>query len=113
MSTPSHLVPGAPDWPYCAHGADPATDPLGCRGIHVPGHTECLAHLADTDRDAYLAGLAPGADIDHRGTPFTEPLLNALLNALRDSATGNPRFGLAGFESATFQGTAEFGSVTF
>jgi hypothetical protein len=59
-----------PTWPHCAHGADPAADPVGCRGIHVPGHTACLAHLADADRDAYLAALTPGANIDHRGTTF-------------------------------------------
>ncbi|MGV9922131.1 hypothetical protein ACWDUK_33830, partial [Streptomyces cellulosae] len=79
-----------PNWPHCAHGADPASDPVGCRGIHVPGHTTCLAHLADADRDAYLAGLTPGANIDYRGTTFTEPLLTALLDALRDPATGHP-----------------------
>ncbi len=61
-----------------------------CRGIHVPGHTACLAHLADADRDAYLAGLTPGARIDHRGTTFTESLLIALLNALRDPASRLP-----------------------
>ncbi|MFF5846357.1 pentapeptide repeat-containing protein [Streptomyces massasporeus] len=102
-----------PTWPYCAHGADPAADPVGCRGIHVPGYTECLAHLAGADRDAYLAGLTPGASIDHRGTTFTESLLIALLDALRDSATGHPRLGVAGFESATFEGGAGFGSATF
>lgn len=102
-----------PPWPYCAHGADPAADPVGCRGIHVPGHTACLAHLADADRDAYLAGLTPGASIDHQGTTFTESLLNALLNALRDPATGNPRLGHAGFQSATFKGDAMFQSATF
>ncbi|MFZ4248597.1 pentapeptide repeat-containing protein [Streptomyces griseoincarnatus] len=102
-----------PAWPHCAHGADPAADPVGCRGIHVPGHTACLAHLADPDRDAYLAALTPGASIDHRGTAFTEALLIALLNALRDSATGHPRLGAAEFGSATFEGTAEFGSATF
>jgi hypothetical protein len=113
MNTPPPPALGAPSWPYCAHGADPATDPVGCRGIHIPGHTECLAHLADADRDAYLAGLTPGTDIDHRGTPFTESLLNALLNALRDPATGHPRLGFAGFGSATFQGNVGFGSATF
>ncbi|WP_228992690.1 hypothetical protein [Streptomyces sp. DH8] len=56
MSTPE-----PPNWPHCAQGADPAADPVGCRGIHVPGHTACLAHLAATDRDTYLAGLAPPA----------------------------------------------------
>ncbi|MFI9346232.1 pentapeptide repeat-containing protein [Streptomyces sp. NPDC052773] len=102
-----------PPWPHCAHGADPAADPVGCRGIHVPRHTACLAHLADADRDAYLAGLTPGSDIDHRGTPFTERLLNALLNALRDPATGHARLGITRFESATFQASAAFRSATF
>ncbi|MEV8548625.1 pentapeptide repeat-containing protein [Streptomyces glaucescens] len=102
-----------PPWPHCAHGADPGADPVGCRGIHVPGHTACLAHLADADRDAYLAGLTPGTDIDHRGTPFTGPLLDALLNALRDSATRRPRLGAAQFKSAIFEGYAGFGAATF
>ncbi len=102
-----------PPWPHCAHGADPVANPVECRGIHVPGHTACLAHLADADRDAYLAALTPGADIDHRGTTFTESLLNALLNALRDPATGNARIGKATFESAIFEYNAVFGSATF
>ncbi|USQ89886.1 pentapeptide repeat-containing protein (plasmid) [Streptomyces phaeoluteigriseus] len=102
-----------PTWPHCAHGADPAADPVGCRGIHVPGHTACLAHLADADRDAYLAALTPGMRIDHRGTTFTESLLNALLNALRDPATGHPCLGVAVFGSATFEGGAVFRSATF
>ncbi|KND44194.1 pentapeptide repeat-containing protein [Streptomyces stelliscabiei] len=102
-----------PAWPHCAHGADPAADPFGCRGIHVSGHTACLAHLSDADRDAYLAGLAPGASIDHRGTTFTESLLNALLNALRNPATGHPDLGDAGFEAATFKDAAVFDSATF
>ena len=106
-------IPGAPSWPYCAHGADPATDPVGCRGLHVPGHTSCLTHLADTDRDAYLGTLGPGADIDHRGTLITRDLLNRILDALRDPTTGHPRFGTAWFESATFEDTAQFESVTF
>ncbi|MGW8726340.1 pentapeptide repeat-containing protein [Streptomyces sp. NPDC055808] len=110
MSTPH---PAAPSWPHCTLGADPATDPIGCRGIHVPGHTACLAHLIDTDRDAYLAGLTPGASIDHRGTTFTDALLTAILDALRDPLTGNARLGAAEFESATFKGDARFRSATF
>ncbi|MFD9040851.1 pentapeptide repeat-containing protein [Streptomyces bottropensis] len=101
-----------PGWAHCGHGTTPE-DPVGCRGIHVPGHTACLAHLVDADRDAYLAGLTPGTDIDHRGTPFTGPLLDALLTALRDPATGHPRLGGAGFGSATFQSGARFTSATF
>ncbi|GAA2296924.1 hypothetical protein GCM10010234_44000 [Streptomyces hawaiiensis] len=102
-----------PAWPHCAHGADPSADPVGCRGIHVPGHTECLAHLADADRYAYLAGLFPGASIDHRGTTFTDALLTALLNALRNPATGNARLGTTWFKSATFAGSAGFDSMIF
>ncbi|GGT57948.1 hypothetical protein GCM10010271_71980 [Streptomyces kurssanovii] len=113
MSPPPPPAPGAPSGSYCAHGADPATDPIGCRGVHVPGNTACLAHLGDADRDAYLAGLTPGSSIDHRGTPFTEPLLDALLNALRDPGSGRPRLGNAHFGSATFQGNAPFRSATF
>ncbi|MFH9439080.1 pentapeptide repeat-containing protein [Streptomyces rochei] len=103
----------SPLWPHCAHGADPAADPVGCRGIHVPGHTACLAHLADADRDAYLASLTPGASIDHRGTTFSEALIYALLNALCDPTTGKARLGDAWFTSATFEGAAGFTSATF
>ncbi|MFF2502374.1 pentapeptide repeat-containing protein [Streptomyces sp. NPDC058067] len=104
--------PAPPSWPHC--GEDPSPErPFGCPGIHVPGHTACLAHLADPDLDTYLAGLAPGADIDHCGTPFTQSLLAALLHALRDPATGHPHFGDARFESATFEGDARFESATF
>ncbi|MFI6209138.1 pentapeptide repeat-containing protein, partial [Streptomyces sp. NPDC051041] len=113
MSTPQPPAPEAPSWPYCAHGADPATDPVGCRGIHVSGHTACLAHLADADRDAYLAGLTSGADIDHRGTPFTPELLNRLLTALHDPTTSRPHIGAARFGGATFTGDARFEGATF
>ncbi|RVU18949.1 hypothetical protein EOT10_31075 [Streptomyces antnestii] len=109
MTTPS---PEPPDWPHCGRGAAP-DDPVGCRGIHVRGHTVCLAHLADTDRDAYLAGLQPGTEVDHRGTSFTTQLLNELLRALRDPGTGQPHLGLARFGSATFQRDADFTAATF
>ncbi|MET8346776.1 pentapeptide repeat-containing protein [Streptomyces microflavus] len=79
----------------------------------MSGYTACLAHLADADRDAYLAGVAPGTDIDHRGTSFTEPLLDALLAALRDPATGRPRIGDTSFGSAVFEGGAQFEAATF
>ncbi|MYR16463.1 hypothetical protein GTY62_38890 [Streptomyces sp. SID724] len=103
--------------------------------MHVPGHTACLAHLTDADRDTYLTGLTPGDSIDHRGTTFTEPILDALVASLCDPATtisrwGDTRFetaifeddawfdlaifeGDAWFDSVTFKGTAEFDSVTF
>ncbi|WP_406415212.1 pentapeptide repeat-containing protein [Streptomyces sp. NBC_00873] len=60
-----------------------------------------------------MTSLTPGTDINHCGTPFTEPLLEALLDALRDPATGYPRLGDANFQSATFEGDANFQSTTF
>ncbi|WP_331753749.1 pentapeptide repeat-containing protein [Streptomyces sp. NBC_00826] len=104
--------PTPPDWPHCGHGNTPE-NPVGCRGIHVPGHTACLAHLADTDRATYLTGLAPGDDMDHRGTTFAEPLLAELLNAVRDPGTGKPQLGHTDFDSAIFTGDAQFGAAIF
>lgn len=69
--------------------------------------------MADADREAYLATLSPGVDIDHRGTPCTEELLNRLLAPLRDPATGHPRLGTARFDSATFQSDIWFEAATF
>ncbi|MFE1891718.1 pentapeptide repeat-containing protein [Streptomyces microflavus] len=101
-----------PSWQHCGQDATSA-DPVGCCGIHVPGHTACLAHLADTDRDSYLNDLSPGADIDHRGTPFTEDLLHRLLTALHDPTTSQAHIGTARFDWATFTGDAWFRRATF
>jgi hypothetical protein len=111
MSQPAP-TPSPPGWPHCGEDAS-AENPIGCPGVHVPGHTACLAHLGGPERDAYLAGLTPGAHIDHRGTPFTASLLDALLTPLRDPATGRPHLGYAVFALATFEGDAVFGSATF
>jgi hypothetical protein len=99
--------------PRCGHGADPATDPSGCRGVRVPGTAACLAHLDEADRTAYLASLTPGADIDHRGTPFTRDLLRELLGALRASSAERPEAGHARFDGAAFEGDAGFNRVVF
>ncbi|MER7901473.1 pentapeptide repeat-containing protein [Streptomyces sp. NPDC096046] len=99
-------------WAYCGHGATSA-DSVGCRGIRVGDHTSCLAHLNEAHRAAYLATLSPGADIDHRGTPFTLELLDQLLAALDDPATGAPHIGAAWFDEATFSDIARFGGATF
>ncbi|WP_329374896.1 pentapeptide repeat-containing protein [Streptomyces sp. NBC_01483] len=111
MSSPS-ITPAPPQWPYCAHGAGP-TDPVGCRGIHVPNHTACLAHLTDLDRNAYLATLTTGTEIDHRGTLFTAQLLGALLDALQDPTTQCAHFQSARFDEAQFFGVADFEGARF
>ncbi|MFF4982383.1 pentapeptide repeat-containing protein [Streptomyces sp. NPDC001046] len=105
-------LPPARNWPVCGHGAT-VEDPVGCPGVHAGSHTACLAHLNETDRAAYLDTLSPGADIDHRGTPFTQDLLHRLLTALRDPATHRPRTGAALFDGATFAGDPKFDEVTF
>ncbi|MFI9549845.1 pentapeptide repeat-containing protein [Streptomyces sp. NPDC052016] len=61
----------------------------------------------------YIAGLAPGADIDHRGTPFDEPLLRALLGALRVAPNEQPLLGAAQFDGALFKNDANFDEATF
>ncbi|MGF2209500.1 pentapeptide repeat-containing protein [Streptomyces albidoflavus] len=73
----------------------------------------CLAHLSDAERTTHLSGLTPGNDIDHRGTPFTEQLLNDLLNALRDPTNGKPHLGDARFDRAQFSGRAGFVGAQF
>ncbi|MFF3113556.1 pentapeptide repeat-containing protein, partial [Kitasatospora sp. NPDC057904] len=105
--------PQPPDWAHCGHGAVPAADPVGCRGIRVRGYTSCLAHLPRRKRRRYLASLSPGTDIDHSGTPFTPALLVELLRALQDPTTGRPHLGRAWFSEARFGGDASFDWVTF
>ncbi|MFE7243030.1 pentapeptide repeat-containing protein [Streptomyces sp. NPDC057580] len=113
MSTPPAPMRIPPGWPHCGHGSDPATDPVGCPGIHVPGHTACLAHLDDDDRTFYLDGLFPGADVDHRGTPFTSALVLALREALTDPTTRSIHVGEALFSGAHFSGDAGFAAWKF
>ncbi|MET8747825.1 pentapeptide repeat-containing protein [Streptomyces sp. NPDC004728] len=72
-----------------------------------------MQHLDAADRSAYLASLSPGSDIDHRGTAFSPALLNELLTALQDPATGRPRFGDAWFAMSTFAGDAWFVNALF
>ncbi|MGW7530490.1 pentapeptide repeat-containing protein [Streptomyces sp. NPDC054783] len=103
----------APSSPHCGQGADPANDPVGCRGAKLSGYAACLAHLSDTDRSNYLAGLTPGADIDHGGTTFTESLLISLLDALRDPTTRKVHVGSARFDGAQFSAVAPFAAVRF
>ncbi|MFI6945909.1 pentapeptide repeat-containing protein [Streptomyces sp. NPDC050422] len=88
-------------------------DFAGCSGTLVPGHTRCLAHITDAGRDAYLASLAPGADIDHRNTGFTGQLLDSLLNALQDYDSSENRIGVADFRGAEFSDDARFDVTLF
>ncbi|MGV9933982.1 pentapeptide repeat-containing protein [Streptomyces olivaceoviridis] len=72
-----------------------------------------MQHLEAVDRSAYLTSLSPGSNVDHRGTTFSPALLNELLTALQDPATGRPRFGHAWFAKSTFTGDARFANARF
>jgi uncharacterized protein YjbI with pentapeptide repeats len=111
-AAPEPPATNPPTWPHCGQDATPA-DSVGCRGIKVGSYTACLAHLQENDRAAYLATLSPGADIDHRGTPFTRELLDQLLAVLRDPDAGHIHIGDAGFEGASFSGDARFDEASF
>ncbi|MEV7395365.1 pentapeptide repeat-containing protein [Streptomyces sp. NPDC091215] len=108
-----HPSAAAPLWPYCRQGSG-STDALaGCRGRRVDPYDECLEHLTDARRAAYLAQLGPGNDLDHRGTSITERLLGVLLDAVRDPDTGQALLGTARFDGARFVGHADFSGVRF
>ncbi|MGW4439118.1 pentapeptide repeat-containing protein [Streptomyces sp. NPDC004596] len=118
------MPPEPLNYPHCGRGAG-GRDPLGCRGRRVerqPRETgesqpelydACLAHLGDEDRDAYLTSLSPGSRLDHRGTTMVGTLLDRLLAAVRDPATGRPRLGTAQFSGAVFDSNATFDGVIF
>lgn len=88
-------------------------DPVGCRGVHVPGHAACLTHLDPVDRDSYFGGLQPGDAVDHRGTTFDATLLAELLSALTDAEVGRPILGKSWFEEANFTGEVSFNGARF
>ncbi|MFB6778314.1 pentapeptide repeat-containing protein [Streptomyces sp. NPDC056352] len=105
---PYRAAPDASPWPHCDVALPGGVE---CRGRRVAPHNACLAHLSGADRSAYLADLRPGADLDHRGTCFTEELLSELLTALTEPSSHKPRIGQARFERATFRGDARFDLV--
>ncbi|WUI02822.1 hypothetical protein OHR68_13770 [Spirillospora sp. NBC_00431] len=102
------LHPSASRGQHC--GAAPAVD------------GNCLAHLSTDRLQAYLADLAPGADVDAGGVVFTADLLQHLLTAARTGdqiELGNVDFSVAtftedaNFSAATFTKVANFSDVTF
>ncbi|MGP3974262.1 pentapeptide repeat-containing protein [Streptomyces sp. 8N114] len=102
-----------PDWEHCGTGAGDA-DPVGCRGIVIRSTGRCLVHCDDTERQSYLDELSPGADIDLRGTTLGENMLDALLDAVRDTeAELAPRIGDAEFSEVVFTGDARFDRTKF
>ncbi len=74
----------------------------------------CLAHLDEPALNAALAALRPGSNIDLRGTPLTQDLLDRLLDALiPDGFRPGPNIGPARFDGAQFSGEARFDGAQF
>ncbi|MGW1988357.1 pentapeptide repeat-containing protein [Streptomyces collinus] len=98
--------PWPPPWNHCD-----VTTPEPCSGARIGSHRKCLAHVTPANRAAYLADLAPGADLNLRGTRITAALLRQLLAAVR--VDGRPRLGEVDFSHADFPDGADFINVDF
>ncbi|MFJ9749796.1 pentapeptide repeat-containing protein [Streptomyces chartreusis] len=99
------------EWHCCGDGAD-ESDVRGCRGVRVPGFERCLVHLDTDDRQTYFAGLTSGGDVDHRGTHFSESLLDELVAAVTVSS-GRAVFRKALFDEAVFDGDVDLSEAIF
>ena len=94
------------EWPTC--GED------GCIGVRLAGGGKCLAHATTRRRGATLRQLGKTGEIDARGVPITQALLEQILAAAPHDAEDHPTFqGTARFDGATFHGDAWFAGATF
>jgi hypothetical protein len=93
------------EWPTC--------DEDGCIGVRLAATPKCLAHAGDEQRDTTLKQLGETGEIDARGVPITQALLEQILAAAPRDADDHPTFIAARFERAIFQGEARFGRATF
>ena len=76
-------------------------------------HSKCLAHAGDEQPNATLKQLGETGEIDARGVPITEALVDQILAAAQRDPDDHPTFRAARFERATFQGAAWFREATF
>jgi uncharacterized protein YjbI with pentapeptide repeats len=95
----------AVDWPTC--------DEPGCIGIRLPHGGKCLAHASDEQQNATLKQVGENGEIDARGVPITQALLQQILAAAPRGADNHPTLTAPQFELATFEGDAIFMNVTF
>jgi uncharacterized protein YjbI with pentapeptide repeats len=93
------------EWPIC--------DEDGCIGVSLGVPAKCIAHAPDEDRNATLKQLGETGEIDVRGVPITQALLEQILAAAPHGAEDHPTFRTVRFDWATFQGKAVFRGATF
>ena len=92
-------------WPICGEH--------GCIGVGLGAPARCIAHARDEDRNATLRQLGETGEIDARGVPITQTLLEQILAAAPRDAEDHPKFKTARFDWATFQGKAVFDGAIF
>jgi len=78
-----------------------------CHGIPVQSEEYCLAHLSPAGRDAFLAALKPGAQLNLVGVPIDSNLLARIIVATQ------AELGDSTFQDAQFIDGADFGRVQF
>jgi uncharacterized protein YjbI with pentapeptide repeats len=93
------------EWPTC--------DEDGCIGVRLAATPRCLAHARDEQRNLALKQLGETGEIDARGVPITQALLEQILSAAPRDAEDRPTFTAARFERVTFKGDAVFGEAVF
>jgi hypothetical protein len=85
------------DWPTC--------DEDTCIGVRLAATPKCLVHAGDEQRNAALKQLGETGEIDARGVPITQPLLEQILAAAPHDADNHPTFTAPRFDRATFKAT--------
>jgi uncharacterized protein YjbI with pentapeptide repeats len=96
------------DWLTCGAG-----DTSECTGVQVGSYGRCWAHLSPEELRQALGSLAPGNDLDLRGTTLDGKLLGQILSAFRDPQARKLLIGDASLENARTNGDAPFGSAVF
>jgi hypothetical protein len=95
-----------PDWPTC--------EISDCIGVPTRAWGRCWKHQSRNDEANALARIAPGADLDLRGTTVTSELLKRILDRFRDSRDHDQlNIGVAQCMEASFDDAANFDEAIF
>ena len=96
------------DWEICERCAEE-----GGIGVCLPSGEKCWMHADDQDLDAALKQLGQGGQLDARGVPITDELLNEMLASAPHDEHGRPVLTNARFDGATFLDEATFTRAVF
>jgi hypothetical protein len=85
----------------------------GCTGVRLDAARACLAHASEEEVTAALKLIGETGEIDARGVPITDVLLQRILAAAPRGENEEPLLKACMFDRATFSGSALFERVTF